>query len=163
MNCSTRILVTVLLCAPAWLFAAGGDGGGGGSKDAAVEDPVITTARASIAKQDWAAAQAGLKQALAANPRNADYHNLYAYSTRKGPNPDMDLVFKHYNEALRIDPRHRGAHEYIGEAYLQVNNLAKAKEHLAALNRICFFGCEEYSDLKKEVASYEASHKVATQ
>ena len=68
---------------------------------------------------------------IARNPSNADYHNLYAYSIRKGANPDMNLVFKHYNEALRLDPRHRGAHEYIGEAYLMVGNLPKAKEHLS--------------------------------
>ncbi len=63
--------------------------------------------------------------------------NLYAYSIRKGPNPDMQLVFKHYEEALRLDPKHRGAHEYIGEAYLMVGNPAKAKEHLAALDKLC--------------------------
>ena len=45
--------------------------------------------------------------AVAADPSNANYHNLYAYSLRKGANPDMSLVFKHYNEALRIDPKHR--------------------------------------------------------
>jgi tetratricopeptide (TPR) repeat protein len=145
----------------AQVFAAGG--GGGGSEERRgqkAEDPVVTAARAAIAKEDWAGAQAGLKDALAANPRNADYHNLYAYSMRKGPNPDMDLVFKHYQEALRIDPKHRGAHEYIGEAYLQANNLPKAREHLAALDRLCFFGCEEYTDLKKAVAAYEASPRA---
>lgn len=69
----------------------------------------------------------------------------------------MNLVLRHYGEALRIDPKHRGAHEYIGEAYLKLNNLPKAKEHLAILDRLCTFGCEEYTDLKKAVASYEAS------
>ena len=96
-----------------------------------------------------------LKVALQSSPNNADLHNLYAYSIRKGPNPDMDLVFKHYGEALRIDPKHRGAHEYIGEAYLMVNNLPKAKEHLTALDRLCFFGCEEYTDLKLAIAAHE--------
>src|SRR5437016_13682211 len=97
-----------------------------------------------------------MKTALERNPRSADYHNLYAYVIRKGPNPDMDLVFKHYNEALRIDPKHRGAHEYIGEAYLMVGNVAKAKEHLGALDKICFFGCSEYNDLKKAISDAEA-------
>jgi hypothetical protein len=67
----------------------------------------------------------------------------------------MNLVFKHYNEALRIDPKHRGAHEYIGEAYLMVGNVAKAKEHLGALDKLCFFPCAEYTDLKKAIAEYE--------
>lgn len=71
----------------------------------------------------------------------------------------MDLVFKHYEEALRINPKHRAAHEYTGEAYLIVNDLPKAKQHLAALDRLCFLPCEEYRDLKKAVAAYEANHK----
>ncbi len=100
-----------------------------------------------------------MKSEVARNPGSADYNNLYAYAVRKGPNPDMGLVFKHYNEALRIDPKHRGAHEYIGEAYLMTKNLAKAKEHLAKLDNLCTFGCEEYTDLKKAIAEYEAKNK----
>ena len=122
---------------------------------AAPRDPVLEQVAAATAKNDWSEAQATLRQALARNPDNADYHNLYAYSIRKGPNPDMSLVFKHYNEALRIDPDHRGAHEYLGEAYLMVGNLAKAKEHLSVLDKLCFFPCDEYSDLKKAIADYE--------
>ena len=122
-------------------------------------DPVLEKVTAATKKQDWASAQAMLRDALAANPQNANYHNLYAYSVRKGANPDMNLVFKHYNEALRLDPKLKGAHEYIGEAYLQVGNVAKAKEHLAALDRLCFFGCDEYLLLKKAVAEFEAKGK----
>jgi len=125
------------------------------SMSSAPRDPVLEQFVAARAKNDWSEAQATLRQALARNPDNADYHNLYAYSIRKGPNPDMSLVFKHYNEALRIDPDHRGAHEYLGEAYLMVGNVAKAKEHLAVLDKLCFFPCDEYSDLKKAIADYE--------
>jgi DNA-binding SARP family transcriptional activator len=71
----------------------------------------------------------------------------------------MSKVFQHYNEALRIDPKHKRAHEYLGEAYLMVGNLPKAKEHLAQLDKICYFGCSEYSDLKKAIGAYES--KVA--
>jgi len=35
-----------------------------------------------------------------------------------------------------------------------VNNLAKAEEHLAALQNICLLPCEEYEDLKKTIAEY---------
>jgi len=159
MRRAANLLALALLCGQAVVFAAGGGGGGEGVNKES-EDPVIVTAKAAIARQDWAGAQAGLKQALADNPKNANYHNLYAYSMRKGPNPDMEQVFKHYEEALRLEPKHRGAHEYIGEAYLQVNDLPHAKQHLAALDHICFLPCEEYTDLKKAVAGYEANHKV---
>jgi tetratricopeptide (TPR) repeat protein len=39
----------------------------------------------------------------------------------------FDEAFRHYRAALRLNPRHRGAHEYIGEAYLLVSeDLEKA-------------------------------------
>jgi tetratricopeptide (TPR) repeat protein len=120
------------------------------------KDAVIENYSLASEKQDWKAAAAALEAGLRKDPDNADYHNLLAYSIRKGPNPDMSAVFKHYNEALRIDPKHKQAHEYLGEAYLMVGNLPKAKEHLAQLDKLCFFGCSEYSDLKKAIATYEA-------
>jgi len=120
------------------------------------KDPVLEKVGAATKRQDWTGAAGILKEALATDPNNASYHNLYAYSLRKSANPDMNLVFKHYNDALRIDPKHRGAHEYIGEAYLMVGNVAKAKEHLSALDQLCFFGCDEHAMLKKAVAEFEA-------
>jgi hypothetical protein len=125
----------------------------------AVSDRLLDDVAQATDKKDWIRAQAILREGLAANPGNADYHNLYAYSIRKSANPDMNLVFKHYNEALRIDPKHRGAHEYIGEAYLMVGNLPKAKEHLSALDKLCFFPCQEHSDLKRAISEYEAKRK----
>lgn len=148
MKASIRPLILSLLLAPA--IAPAADSG-----PPAASDPVLERVSSATARQDWAAARAILKEAVQKEPGNADYHNLYAYAVRKGGNPDMDLVFKHYNEALRIDPKHRGAHEYIGEAYLMVGNLPKAKEHLGALDKLCFFPCSEHTDLKKAIAEYE--------
>jgi tetratricopeptide (TPR) repeat protein len=127
-------------------------------KDPDKKNEQLEPARAAIARQDWAGAQALLREAVERNPRSADAHNLYAYSMRKGPNPSMDLVFRHYNEALRLDPRHLGAHEYIGEAYLMLGNVAKAKEHLAQLDRLCNGGCQEYALLKHAVDVQERQH-----
>jgi len=120
------------------------------------KDSVLEGYQQASARQDWNAAAAALRGGIAADPANAEYHNLYAYSLRKGPNPDMSAVFKHYNEALRLDPKHKGAHEYIGEAYLMVGNVAKAKEHLSMLDKLCFFSCTEFSDLKKAIAAFES-------
>ena len=144
------LLLPLLLALPGLVLAAGDP------VTVDTKDPVLEKVTAATKRQDWAAAQSTLKDALAADPQNANYHNLYAYSIRKGANPDMNLVFKHYNEALRLDSKHRGAHEYIGEAYLMVGNVAKAKEHLGQLDKICFFPCVEFTDLKKAIAEYEA-------
>lgn len=122
-------------------------------------DPYLEEARAAIAGKNWPRATQVLRDALAKDAGNPDYHNLYAYSVRMAPKPAMDVVFKHYNEALRIDPKHRGAHEYIGEAYLMIGNPGKAKDHLKALDGLCFFGCAEYTMLKNAIAEYEAKQK----
>jgi hypothetical protein len=149
-------LVSALLAPGALLAAGGGGGGGGGAADTRPSDPVVERATLATQREEWASAQGLWKEVLARNPNDAEYHNMFAYSLRKGPSPDMSLVFKHYNEALRLDPKHRGANEYLGEAYLMVNNVAKAKEQLATLDKLCFFPCKEFSDLKKSIADYEA-------
>ena len=153
MKTPIRPLILTLLLAPAAALAAGD------SAPTATRDPVMERVSAATAQKDWPAAQSILRDAVSKEPGNPDYHNLYAYSLRKGVSPDMNLVFKHYNEALRIDPKHRGAHEYIGEAYLMVSNLPKAKEHLSTLDKLCFFPCSEFSDLKKAIAEFESKRK----
>lgn len=115
-------------------------------------DPNFAAGKQALDAKDWKAAEDAFSKAVAKEPGNANAHNLLAYSYRKAGN--LDMAFKHYNEALRLDPKHRGAHEYIGEAYLIAGNLAKAEEHLKALDRLCFFGCDEFNDLKKAVAEY---------
>ena len=96
-----------------------------------------------------------LKQAAKRSTNKADIYNLMGYSHRK-----LDLLeeaFFWYQKALKLDPRHLGANEYIGELYLQTNNLKKAKEHLEVLDDVCLFGCEEYDDLKDAIEKYKKS------
>ena len=90
-----------------------------------------------------------LLKAAKTSPDNPDVYNLLGFSHRK-----LDKVedaFFYYQKALKLDPRHQGANEYIGELYLQTNNLKKAEEHLEVLDDICLFGCEEYDDLKDAI------------
>ena len=156
----TQIRPLVAAISLAVLLASGASFGAADTNSSgAPVDPVLERAANASSRNDWSGAQAILKEGLAKSPSNAEYHNMYAYNLRKGPNPDMSLVFKHYNEALRIEPKHKGANEYLGEAYLMVGNLPKAKEQLATLDKICFLSCREYSELKKSIADYEAKGK----
>jgi len=123
----------------------------------APEDPDVASGRKAVDAQDWKAAIDSFTRAAARDPRNADAQNLLGYSWRKSGN--LDQAFKYYSEALRLDPGHKGAHEYIGEAYLMVNNLPKAEEHLTRLDKLCFLPCSEYSDLKKAVEKYKTTAK----
>jgi Flp pilus assembly protein TadD len=116
----------------------------------------LAAARARIAEKDWAAAIDELKKVNATS--SADWNNLMGYSLRKAdPVANLADAEKHYNEALRIEPRHRGALEYSGELYLMTGNLEMAERRLAALDKACFLPCEEYTDLKRAVARYKAA------
>ena len=115
----------------------------------------LTQARQLIGQKNWAGAIEVLGSFTRANPSNADGFNLLGYSLRHLKRYDESLAA--YNKALTIDPKHRGAHEYIGEAYIQLGQLDKAKQHLDALDKICTFSCEEYRDLKK---AYELANKA---
>jgi len=104
-------------------------------------------------RKDWTGALVELKRALRKDRRNPDVYNLMGYSYRKSG--QLDEAFDSYRTALRLDPNHKAAHEYIGEAYLQVNQPDKAREHLAALKRICGgAACGEYQDLAKALATW---------
>jgi Flp pilus assembly protein TadD len=108
----------------------------------------------AIEAKDWNRAIQSLTVAAKRDARNADIENLLGYAYRNAG--QLDAAFKHYEQALKLDPRHLGAHEYIGEAYLIANNPAKAEEHLALLKRYCQGACEEYDDLSKKLAEYRA-------
>lgn len=112
-------------------------------------DTELTRARELVAAKNWAAAAPALEAYVKANPGSADGFNLLGYSLRHLKQYDRSLVA--YQQALKLDPRHKGAHEYIGVAYVEMKQLDKAREHLAALDKICRFGCEEYRDLKKAI------------
>jgi tetratricopeptide (TPR) repeat protein len=115
------------------------------------------TGKKAIEARDWNGAIKSLTAAARHDGRNADIQNLLGYAYRNAG--QLDTAFKHYNQALQLDPRHLGAHEYIGEAYLMANNPAKAEEHLAQLKRLCPSVCEEYDDLSKKLAQYRARAK----
>ena len=117
-------------------------------------DPDYAAGKAAIAAKNWNGAIRSLSSAALRDTRNADIQNYLGYAYRQGG--QLQPAFTHYQKALQLNPRHRGAHEYIGEAYLMANNPAKAEEHLAALQRICLIPCEEYEDLKKAIADYRA-------
>jgi len=132
--------------------------GGGGETSAASSDPDLENAKNAIKNKSWDKAIELLNRAVAREPRNAEIHNQLGFVERNRGN--LDAAFKHYEVALTLDPKHRGAHEYIGEAYLMAGNLAKAEEHLAKLDKLCLFRCEEYADLKEAIARYKLEHQA---
>ena len=118
-------------------------------------DPAwLTESRASIKAEKYDQA---IKQLQAANETSsADWNNLLGYSLRKKQTPDLVGAEKYYQAALKIDPNHRGALEYYGKLKLINNDLPGAEALLARLDKVCTFGCEEYSDLKEAIQKYKS-------
>lgn len=149
----TTTLCKILLAACLAVPVLPGQAADTSSAPAAPAAVDLGKARALIAQKDWNAAIAELDRLARRDPKNADVQNLLGYSYRNAG--QTDNAFTAYNSALRLDPRHKGAHEYIGVAYLTVKQPDKAKEHLAALKSICGDNCEETQDLAKAIAAYK--------
>ena len=66
----------------------------------------------------------------------ANIYNLLGYSYRKISKPDLDKSYAAYMMALELDPSHIGAHEYLGELYLMLNEKNKAIEMLNKLEKL---------------------------
>ena len=120
--------------------------------DLAAADADYAAGRRAGERADWAEAVRLYKRAEIRHPDHADLQNVLGFSYRNLK--QYELAFRHYRRALELEPRHRGAHEYLGEAYLLTGDPAGAERHLAALREICLLPCDELSDLERAIAAY---------
>ena len=118
------------------------------------KDEDYAAGKKAIADKNWSEAVKRLTIAARRDPESADLQNYLGYSYRNLK--QYDLAFKHYKRSIELNPRHRGAHEYIGETYLLVNDVASAERHLVALRDICLLGCDELADLERHIKDYKA-------
>ena len=145
------------VCALA-LHGAGAAPSDDADDQALLQDEDYVAGRAALKAGDAGAALRRFESARLRFPDSADLHNELGFAHRKLR--QMDKAFEHYKRALMIEPRHRGAHEYIGEAYLMVGDVASAEKHLAALRSICLLPCEELTDLEKAIFEHRAQAKA---
>jgi Flp pilus assembly protein TadD len=116
-------------------------------------DPDYVVGKEALERKDWAEAASRFSRVALRIPDSADVHNYLGFANRNLGN--YESAFTHYRRALALDPRHKGAHEYIGETYLKVGDLASAEKHLAALKELCPLSCEQLKDLEREIAEFK--------
>lgn len=151
MRLGARIVLALGLSA----IAAGGLAEPYESNPNAVErDEDYIAGKTALAAKDWAEAARRFAIAARRDPDSADLQNYLGYSHRNLK--QLDLAFRHYKRSIELEPRHRGAHEYIGEAYLMVGDLPAAERHLKALREICLLPCDELADLERAVKEHKA-------
>ena len=121
----------------------------GNESDWAQLDPDFAAGKRALAMEDWGAAIRALDLALLRDPLNADILNYigYAHARLRQPGPAMG----HYQQALMINPRHRGARTHLGELFLALGEPSKAQEQLVALKEICLISCDEVAYLEHAI------------
>jgi len=144
-----RILPVVAVIA--LVFSGGGFAAGGNYSTDVDLQPIIDLIDAG----KYQSAIDRLHDQLDQDPDNPDIMSLLGYSYRKTQNYENALTF--YQWALRVEPRHRGANEYLGELYLETDQFDKAMRQLEILDSLCTFDCKEYSTLKKAIDTYQKS------
>ena len=150
------LLSTLFLCAN--LMAAGSDSsssdssGGESNKKSLYEDAVKLVKRAGKlekkekldkAKKLYSQAFSKLEKAHKSDKKNPDILNYMGFTTRKVGN--FEKAEKFYLQGLEIKPNHNGINEYLGELYVQTNQIDKANERLAVLKNC---NCDEYNELE---------------
>ena len=145
------ILLTALLLSTN-LMAAGSDSSSDTPKVSLYDDAVKLVKRAGKlekkekldkAKKLYAQAFKKLEKAHKTDKKNPDILNYMGFTTRKVGN--FEQAEKFYLEGLKIKPNHNGINEYLGELYVQTNQINKANERLAVLKNC---KCDEYSELE---------------
>jgi Flp pilus assembly protein TadD len=158
-----RLTLALALCLALGLALGAGQalalGGGGNSTPAKKDDAGYAQAVKLVKAGNYAGAIPLLEKSIAADPTNASANNYLGFSHRKLG--DTGTALTQYRKALELEPKHRGANEYLGELYLDLGKLDKAKERLAVLDDACFFGCEEYRELKAKIKAYQAQAKAS--
>ena len=105
------------------------------------------------AKKRYEKAQKLLIQSNKNFPNKADTLNYLGFTTRKLG--DFENGEKYYLQGLKINPKHIGINEYLGELYVATNRHNLAVERLEVL-KSC--NCEEYEELKAVIAGKKSKY-----
>jgi tetratricopeptide (TPR) repeat protein len=95
------------------------------------------------------------QRAVELDPKYAEAWNLVGYAARKLRQYDRALAA--YGKCLALKPDYTPAREYLGEAYVELGDIVKAREQLAWLEKFVP-GSADARDLGKAIAGYEAAH-----
>jgi len=132
------------------VFAAG-DGGGSSEVDY-YKDAVSFIKRAGKlenkgkpekAKKLYSKAFKNLEKANKKDKNNPDILNYMGFTSRKIGN--FSEAENYYLSGLKINPNHNGINEYLGELYVQTDQIDKAKERLKVLSNC---NCDEFKELE---------------
>ncbi len=148
-----KILLTFLICLiPQLSFAAGSDSSSSESSTDYYSEAKNLIKRAGKfekkekldkAKKIYSQAFKKLEKAYSSDKNNPDILNYMGYTSRKTGN--FEEAEKFYLKGLSIKPDHNGINEYLGELYVQTDQINKANERLEVLKNC---NCKEFKELE---------------
>ena len=159
-NLLISLLISTLIISSSY---AAGSSDSGSSKTKTKYDMAVTHIKAAKnfekkdklekAKKSYLKAQKLLVQSNKNFPNKADTLNYLGFTTRKLG--DFENGEKFYLQGLKIDPKHIGINEYLGELYVATNRHNLAVERLEVL-KDC--NCKEYDQLKAVIAGEKSKY-----
>jgi tetratricopeptide (TPR) repeat protein len=142
-------------------------GGGESEPPPLRQEDDYTRGAAAFEREEWQAVIDHMIRAVERRPWHDDAYNLMGFAYRKLG--DYDRALQAYDRALELNPYHRGALEYLGEAYLELDQPEQAKATLERLAVECRriaapatddgwkADCEEWQDLNQTYEAYVAA------
>jgi tetratricopeptide (TPR) repeat protein len=161
-----RAAFGALLLALAAVPAAAVTMGGESERPTASAGDDYAEGAAAFEREDWPAVIEHMTRAVQQRPWHDDAYNLMGFAYRKLG--DYDQALQAYDRALGLNPHHRGALEYLGEAYLELDRPEDAKAMLERLEVECQriapaatgghwqTDCEEWQELSEAYDAYVA-------
>ena len=159
-NLLISLIISTLVISSSY---AAGSSDSGSSKTKTKYDMAVTHIKAAKnfekkdklekAKKSYLKAQKLLVQSNKNYPNKADTLNYLGFTTRKLG--DFENGEKFYLQGLKIDPKHIGINEYLGELYVATNRHNLAVERLGVLEGC---NCEEYDQLKAVIAGEKSKY-----
>ena len=159
-NLLISLIISTLVISSSY---AAGSSDSGSSKTKTKYDMAVTHIKAAKnfekkdklekAKKSYLKAQKLLVQSNKNYPNKADTLNYLGFTTRKLG--DFENGEKFYLQGLKIDPKHTGINEYLGELYVATNRHNLAVERLEVL-KDC--NCKEYDQVKAVIAGEKSKY-----
>jgi tetratricopeptide (TPR) repeat protein len=120
-------------------------------------------------RSDWQGVIDNMGKVIARRPWDENAHNLLGYAYRK--RGDYRRALEHYRQALDLNPHHRGALEYLGEAYVEMGCPERAHDLLDRLETECKRlvasaanwqeNCQEWQELNTAIAAADGQASKA--
>jgi tetratricopeptide (TPR) repeat protein len=114
----------------------------------------LANSKTKDAQKKFKKALESAQQAVSLDPKYHEAWNLVGYTSRKLG--DYDGALRAYASCLDIKPDYAPAREYLGEAYIELGQIDKAREQLVMLDHQ--EATEEAKTLKSKIDAWTSAH-----